>query len=153
SDADLRSLRIFCAVVRNKGFSPAEADLQISLSAISRDIANLEKRMGIRLCTRGRTGFALTREGEKFHDAAQILLRATDGFRARVNEIYAEVVGELKIGIIDMLWCDPSHRVTAAISSFAKGQSRVHLSLDALSPNEIERRVNDASLDIGIVET
>lgn len=70
--------------------------------------------MGIRLCTRGRTGFALTSEGEKFHDAAQALLLATDGFRARVNEIHTEIVGELNIGMVDMLWSDPSRRVTAA---------------------------------------
>lgn len=151
SDADLRSLRVFCAVVRNKGFSSAEAELQISLSAISRDITSLETRMGIRLCTRGRTGFALTGEGEKFHDAAQALLLATDGFRARVNEIHTEVVGELNIGMVDMLWSDPSRRVTAALSAFARSQSRVHLNLSILSPNEIERRVNDATLDIGIV--
>src|SRR5262245_32413321 len=151
SDADLRSLRVFCAVVRNKGFSPAEADLQISLSAISRHIANLETRMGIKLCTRGRVGFALTVEGEKFHEAAQALLNASDGFRTSVNAIHAEVVGELNIGMIDMLWSDPSHRVTAAMSDFSESHSRIHLNISVLSPNEIEKRVNDASLDVGIV--
>lgn len=151
SDADLRSLRVFCAVVRNGGFSPAEADLQISLSAISRDVSNLETRVGLKLCSRGKTGFALTHEGRKFHAAAITLLAAVDDFGVKVNEVHNDFAGELNIGMVDLLWSHPSRKIANMIAAFAGAQKKVHLNLSVLSPHEIERRVHDASLDIGVV--
>lgn len=153
SDADLRQLRVFCAVVRNGGFSAAEADLQISLSAISRDISSLETRMGFRLCSRGRSGFSVTREGEKFYEAALEIIAAIEDFRDRVSFLHADASGDLNVGLVDFLWSHPSRRIADAVAEFARTQRKVHLNLSVLSPGEIERRVHDATLDLGITLT
>ncbi|VEB41567.1 chromosome replication initiation inhibitor protein [Chromobacterium violaceum] len=58
SDFDIRLLRLFRAVAECGGFSAAEGVLGISRSAISLQMGDLEKRLGIRLCQRGRAGFA-----------------------------------------------------------------------------------------------
>ena len=64
SDLDLRLLRIFVAVVESGGFSLASARLNVAESTISSHMADLEKRLGMRLCERGRSGFRLTDDGE-----------------------------------------------------------------------------------------
>ena len=63
SDFELRLLRVFKVVVESGGFSAAESALGITKSAISQHMSDLEKRLGLRLCQRGRSGFALTDEG------------------------------------------------------------------------------------------
>ena len=64
TDSDLRLLRVFRAVVACGGFAAAELELNINRSTISRHIKDLETRLGVTLCRRGRGGFALTPEGE-----------------------------------------------------------------------------------------
>lgn len=63
SDFDIRLLRIFKTIVECGSFSAAESTLGLSRSAISLHMGDLEKRLGMRLCQRGRAGFALTDEG------------------------------------------------------------------------------------------
>ena len=65
SDFDIRLLRIFKTIVECGSFSAAESTLGLSRSAISLHMGDLEKRLGMRLCQRGRAGFALTDEGRE----------------------------------------------------------------------------------------
>jgi len=65
SDFDIRLLRIFRSVVECGGFSAAETVLGIGRSAISQQMSDLEQRVGLRLCQRGRAGFSLTEEGAR----------------------------------------------------------------------------------------
>ena len=61
--ADLRLFRLFMTVVEAGGFTAAQSELNLSLSTISTHFAELEGRLGVRLCRRGRSGFKLTEEG------------------------------------------------------------------------------------------
>ena len=81
SDADIRLLRVFQAVVNCGGMSAAELELNISTSTISRHVKDLEVRLGLTLCRRGRGGFALTPEGERIHAETRQLLLATESFQ------------------------------------------------------------------------
>ena len=65
SDADLRLLRVFKAVVDCGGMASAELELNLAMSTISRHVKDLETRLGLVLCRRGRAGFALTPEGQQ----------------------------------------------------------------------------------------
>src|SRR6201994_2356029 len=69
SDGDIRLLRVFCAVVRCGGFAAAESELQLGLPSISRYIKDLETRLGVRLCRRGRVGFSLTEQGKQAYSS------------------------------------------------------------------------------------
>ena len=54
AEADLRLLRIFIAIAESGGLAAAELRLNISRSVISRHLKDLETRLGVRLCERGR---------------------------------------------------------------------------------------------------
>jgi DNA-binding transcriptional LysR family regulator len=56
---DLRLLRVFVAVVEAHGFSEAQFALNLSASTLSTHLAALERKLGGRLCDRGRGGFRL----------------------------------------------------------------------------------------------
>ena len=95
SDADLRLLRVFKAVVDCGGMASAELELNLAMSTISRHVKDLETRLGLVLCRRGRAGFALTPEGEQIYAATEQLLAATDAFRSSLHDVHRRLGGDL----------------------------------------------------------
>ena len=71
-DADLRLLRVFVTVAEFGGLAASEFELNIGRSTISKHLADLELRLGLKLCQRGPAGFALTAEGEQVVSVARI---------------------------------------------------------------------------------
>jgi DNA-binding transcriptional LysR family regulator len=150
TDVDLRLLRIFQTVVDCGGFSAAEIDLGIGRSTISTHIAELEARLATRLCQRGRSGFALTASGKKIYDASLDLMRSLDAFRNEVNTTRDAMTGDLNIGLVDNIIWDTEAKLDKVFAEFSRVASQVDLTLYVLSPDEIERRLVDGRLHIGI---
>lgn len=150
TDVDLRLLRIFQTVVDCGGLSAAEIDLGIGRSTISTHLAELEGRLGTRLCQRGRSGFALTNRGKKLYEASLGLMKSLDVFRNEVNEDKDVMAGELNIGICDNIIWDTEARLARVFRDFSEIASEVDLTLYVLSPDEIERRLIDGRLHVGI---
>jgi DNA-binding transcriptional LysR family regulator len=63
--ADHHELRAFLAVARERSFTRAAAQMGLSQSALSRSIANLEARLGVRLLNRTTRSVAPTTAGER----------------------------------------------------------------------------------------
>ncbi|SIS46446.1 LysR family transcriptional regulator [Neptunomonas antarctica] len=150
-DIDLRLLRIYKIVVECGGFSAAEVELNISRAAISIAMSDLESRLGFRLCQRGRSGFALSEEGEHIYNYTLQLLSSLEDFRTQVNTLHTHLKGELNIGITDNLVTMPQMRITNALSALKKQGPDVTVNIHMSPPNEIEIGVLDGRLHIGIV--
>lgn len=148
---DIRLLRVFRAVVECGGFSAAEVELNISRSAISISMADLEERVGLRLCQRGRAGFSLTDEGEQVYQASLQLMTSLENFRIQVNAIHAELKGELIIGITNNLVTMKHMKVTNALHTLKKLGPEIEVQIRMNPPNEIERNVLDGGLHVGVV--
>ena len=150
-DTDIRLLKVFARVVECGGFTPAEAELDIARSTISTHIANLETRLGIRLCTRGRGGFALTEEGRLVYEETQRLLTALDSFEARVSGASRRLVGDLHVAVIDGILTLPGIPVTQALAKFRDAAPDVHVTLSVMSSEEMERRLLDGTLHVAFL--
>jgi DNA-binding transcriptional LysR family regulator len=151
SDIDIRLLRLFATVAECGGFAAAEAQLQTGLSTISKHVKELETRLGVRLCRRGRAGFALTDQGREVYLAAQQLLSAMDAFRYRMNDIHTEIVGELNLGIVDTLLTDPNFRLSAVLAAAKRRAPRVQVNIAVDPPNLLEKAVLEETLHAAIV--
>jgi len=62
----LSALRAFDAAARHASFAAAALELNVTASAVSHQIANLEQRIGVRLFLRDQRGVALTEAGRAF---------------------------------------------------------------------------------------
>src|SRR3974390_238915 len=120
SDGDLRRLRVFCTVTRCGGFAAAESELQMGLPSISRYIKDLEIRLGVRLCRRGRVGFALTDQGRQVYSASLQLIAALERFEAGIRSIHSELAGTLNVGVIDTLITDKNFQIPAILKSYKR---------------------------------
>jgi DNA-binding transcriptional LysR family regulator len=151
SDMDLRLLRVFRTVVDCGGMAAAELELNIGTSTVSRHIKDLETRLGLTLCRRGRAGFALTAEGEQIYAQTGQLLLATDAFRSGVDEIHQRMGGQLNIAIFDKTASNPACRIPQAIALFNAQAPGVTLNLHVSTLNGIERGVLDGQFQIGVI--
>jgi DNA-binding transcriptional LysR family regulator len=149
SDFDLRLLRVFKTVAEVGSFTAAESALGITRSAISLHMSDLEKRLGMRLCQRGRAGFALTDQGREVLRAGEALLAAIEGFRTEVNQLHQSLRGDLNIGLMNNLVTQPKMRITHALKAIRQQSPGVRVNISMSTPGEIERGLLDGRLHVG----
>ena len=95
---DLKRLRTFVAVVEEGGFARAAARLALAQPAVSRQIGDLEDRLGCTLVERGRGGISLTAAGDGLLEGARRLLEETAGLEGRVRALGRGEHGTLTLG-------------------------------------------------------
>ena len=71
---NLQDIRLFNQVVRSQGFTAAANILQLPVNKVSRRVAQLESRMGVRLLNRTTRKLSLTVEGNLLFERSQKLL-------------------------------------------------------------------------------
>ena len=151
TDNDLRLLRVFRAVVACGGFAAAELELNINRSTISRHIKDLESRLGVTLCRRGRGGFALTTEGEQVHTSAQKMMAAMEDFQHEVDELHRRLTGSLSVAIFDKTATNPRCHINQAFARFDTLAPEVQPDIHVEPINAIERGVMEGRFHLGII--
>lgn len=73
-------LKVFMAVVKERNFTKAASGLGISQPAVSQNISELEKNLGVKLFERGKNEILLTPEGAVLMDCA-----------GRIRDVYSSV--------------------------------------------------------------
>jgi LysR family transcriptional regulator, transcriptional activator for bauABCD operon len=153
SDVDLRLLRVFKAVAECGGLAAAELELNIGTSTVSRHVKDLETRLGLRLCRRGRSGFALTQEGDRVYREILRLLGSVESFRGSIDDIHRRMGGQLEVAIFDKTATNPEARIHLAVARFAAIAPEVRLSVHVDSINGIERGLIDGAYHVGVMPT
>ena len=151
SDMDLRLLRVFRTVADCGGMAAAELELNIGTSTVSRHIKDLETRLGLTLCRRGRAGFSLTAEGEQIYALTTALLSATEVFRSGVDDIHQRMGGQLQVAVFDKTVSNPASRIALAIALFTRQAPEVKLNMHVATLNGVERGVLDGQFHIGVI--
>jgi DNA-binding transcriptional LysR family regulator len=95
---ELRHLRYFCAVAEHGSFSEAGRRLRVSQSAISEQVADLEREIGGALLNRSSGRTRLTPHGQLFLAEARKTLLAADRAIEVTNRSLLGQIGSLSIG-------------------------------------------------------
>ncbi len=94
---DWDKLRIFHAVADAGSLTHAGDKLNLSQSAVSRQIRALEEQLNTTLFHRHARGLILTEQGELLFDATSAMNRRLDTAAARIRDSEEEVFGELRV--------------------------------------------------------
>jgi len=138
-DAELRLLRVFASVVQYGGFSSAQTALGMTQATISTHMRHLEDRLGLRLCSRGRSGFLLTDEGRLVYEATLELFGSLEKFQSRVGEAQGELTGSLAFGTVDAMITNRDLDLQGALAAFHRQAPRVHLEIDVAAPQLLQQ--------------
>jgi DNA-binding transcriptional LysR family regulator len=150
SQVDLRLLRVFMAVVDSGGFIYAQEELNVSQSTLSCHMSELEERLGMRLCERGRSGFRVTNDGQMVYQAAQRLFNHIDEFNSDVRSNKGKLVGELQIACMDHIVMNQQLKLSDALGRFKDRNGNVNISLHIKSPPEVQHGVAEGVYHVGI---
>ena len=94
---DWDKLRIFHAVAEASSFTHAGDKLNLSQSAISRQISTLEHNLGVPLFHRHARGLIMTEQGETLYHTAHDVLLKLDAVQAKLKESTEHPKGPLKV--------------------------------------------------------
>lgn len=148
--SDIKLIRIFVSVVRNKGFANAQQELNLSTSAISTYMTQLEQMVGFKLCERGRGGFSLTEKGEMFLQEAKRILHELENFSRHTAQIKGELTGTLRIGMLDSMVTDQNIPLDQMISQFSKQYPQIYIKIQVQSPYELQMGILENRFDVAI---
>src|SRR5207249_10370668 len=90
---DLNDLYLFAAVVRHGGFAPASRALPAPKSKLSKRVARLEERLGVRLIERSSRKFRVTDTGQAFYEQVEAALAEVETAEALVAQAQSEPKG------------------------------------------------------------
>ncbi|HTQ71730.1 MAG TPA: LysR family transcriptional regulator, partial [Acidocella sp.] len=91
------TLRIFCSVVDARSFSRAADMLDLSSPTVSRAIAALEQRLGVRLFNRTTRQLSLTGAAERFYDGCVGVLSDLKALEEGASNAAREPIGVLRL--------------------------------------------------------
>jgi len=123
---DITGLRFFVAVTEGGSLAEAARRMDVTASAVSQRLRQLETRLGLQLVHRSTRRFSLTDEGALFYAGAVGLLAELDALIDTVRARSGEVAGTLRV-------CAPlgfgRHHLAAAIADFHTLHPRLMVSL------------------------
>jgi molybdate transport repressor ModE-like protein len=145
---DLKRLRVLAEVARQGSFSAAADALYLSQSAVSQQVATLEKEVGMALLER-------TSEGPKLTGAGRALVGHAEAAIARLEEAEHEVAaiaglegGEVRLASFPSA---SGTLLTKALGQFTAAHPNVRLSVTDAEPESSLPRLRAAEIDIAVV--
>src|SRR5215467_2823962 len=123
---DLSSLALFAQVVRLRSFSAAARECKIAKSAVSRRVARLEDRFGVRLLRRSTRALSVTEEGLRVYEHCAALLAAAAAAEQAAGAAGEGIRGTLRVNAPVTF---AQMYLAAAIASFLAQHSGVDVAL------------------------
>jgi DNA-binding transcriptional LysR family regulator len=142
------SVKIFCDVVRQRSFSRGAAMNNVSQSAASQAISQIEKRLGVQLIDRSKRPFTLTPAGRSYFEGCRELVDRYFRVEAETQSLHNGGLSNLLVAsIFSVGLYNMNQYVRRFNERFPNGTVRI----DYLHPSRVFERVLTEESDIGIL--
>ncbi|MGH7002320.1 MAG: LysR family transcriptional regulator, partial [Alphaproteobacteria bacterium] len=102
---DLNDLCMYVQVVQRGGFAAAERALGVPKSKLSRRIALLESRLGVRLLQRSSRSFSVTEIGQEYYRHCLAMLIEAEAAQEVIDRSRAKPQGTIRMSCPPALLC------------------------------------------------
>lgn len=144
----LETLKLYCDVVRLRSFSRGAGANQVSQSAASQAIQQLEAEMGAVFLDRTRRPLAVTHEGRIFYEACRTLLQSFQKARADLAAALKRVEGTVRVAAIYSVGL---HDISRHMQLFMSAHPQAKVLLECLHPHKVVEAVLNDEADLGIL--
>jgi DNA-binding transcriptional LysR family regulator len=142
----LQNLRYLDALAREQHFARAAVACQVTQPTLSAGIKQLEEELGLLVVQRGQRFEGLTPEGLRILHWARQVLSDCESLVQEASVLKSGLVGRLRLGVIPVAL--PA--VALLTVPFAARHPKVSVTVLSLSSIEIQRGLDDFSLDAGM---
>lgn len=144
----IRQIDAFVALVEQGSFTRAARRLRLSQSTVSGHIADLERRLGVRLVERDRDGVKPTAAGQALLKPSREVLRAERNARMAIAELTGLLRGSLVIGGSTI---PASYLLPALLGEFRRAHPGVSLRLVTGDSRAVAHMVRTGEVELGVV--
>jgi DNA-binding transcriptional LysR family regulator len=144
----LASLQVFCDVVRHRSFSQAAQANDITQSAASQIVSQLEKRMDVQLIDRSTRPLQLTAIGQTYYEGCKTLLDQYRELEASIRNAQEQVAGTVQVAAIYSVGLGDMGQFVQRFQAQEPG-AQVHI--EYLHPDRVYDKVLDGTADLGLV--
>ncbi|MEO8099958.1 MAG: LysR family transcriptional regulator [Acidobacteriota bacterium] len=145
---EIRHLRFFCVLAAELHFTRAAFLLNISQSALSHQIKQLEVELGTQLIERTNRRVRLTPAGEAFLVRAASLLEQVDQAVREATMIGQGELGSLGIGVVSTAVCS---YLPGILRAFRRESPHLSIDVHEMEPGEQVNALHKESIDIGLL--
>ncbi|MEM9348672.1 MAG: LysR family transcriptional regulator [Pseudomonadota bacterium] len=145
-----RQVKYFLAVVDAGQVSGAARALNISQSAVTLAIKDMETFLGTELFERLPTGLALTRAGQQFRSHAIDIAASFEAALKSVQDPNDGVAGNVRLG---MSWTLSSYFAIPVIEQFNRQYPEIHIELSEEPREILEHALEQERLDLALMLT
>ncbi|MDY6913336.1 MAG: LysR family transcriptional regulator [Planctomycetota bacterium] len=141
-------LKTFCDLVDTGSFSKAAGVNYISQSAVSQQLARLERELATQLVTRGGGIVTPTEAGKAFYRGAKDILRRYEQVLGEVRSAADSIRGVLRVGTI---YSVGFYLLDPYVREFLKAHPEVNLHVEYTASSRIYTAVINDQMDLGVV--
>ncbi|WP_068057966.1 LysR family transcriptional regulator [Nocardia xishanensis] len=145
---ELQQLRYVVAVAETNSFTRAAERCHVVQSALSHQIARLERELGARLFERTSRRVRLTPAGAAFLPAARQCLDTAERAAAEVAAAVGEVRGRLAVGLIPTV---SAVDVPTALREFRRRHPHVRIGLRVGASEDLAAQVEQGTIDVAFL--
>ncbi len=145
---EIRVINYFLTIVREGSINKAAEVLHITQPTLSRQIANLEEELGVKLFDRSGRSLSLTDEGILFRRRAEEILALVHRTENELALHDTLVEGEVAIGCGELAAMD---QLAVMMNSFRDRYPKVKFSILTASADSVKEQMDHGLLDIGIL--
>ena len=145
---ELRTLRYFLAVAREENMTEAANVLHVTQPTLSRQIADLERELGVTLFERTNRSCVLTGEGMRLRQRAEEILSLVDQAEAELADAEGALTGTIRIG------AGETQAMRLVLSTFAalrRDHPGVTVELYTGNADAVEERLERGLLDFALL--
>ena len=145
---EIRVLRYFLTVVREESITKASEVLHITQPTLSRQLAQMEEEIGVKLFDRGTRKIKLTNEGILLRRRAEEILQLVDKTEKELVEQEEQVEGKISIGCGEIA---AVQLLPKLIDSFHQKYPRVTFDIFTATADLVKEQMDKGLLDIGLL--
>ena len=145
---EIRVLRYFLTVVREGSITKASEVLHITQPTLSRQLAQMEEELGMKLFGRGSRKITLTNEGILLCRRAEEILQLVDKTDKELVEQDEQIEGKISIGCGEIA---AVQLLSNLFQTFRKKYSRVNFDLFTATADLVKEQMDKGLLDIGLL--
>jgi DNA-binding transcriptional LysR family regulator len=142
------SLQVFCDVVRHRSFSKAAMEHDVTQSAVSQMMMQLEKRLGVRLIDRSTRPLQLTPPGQIYYEGCKELIEQFLDLEASIRIAQSDLPAVVQVAAIYSVGLGDMGQL---LERFQSQEPNTRIGIEYLHPDRVVQRVLDGAADLGLV--
>src|ERR1700691_4349752 len=145
---EFERLKLFIDIAQSKSVSRGASENEISQSAASQHLQDLERQVGMRLLDRSSRPLAVTEAGKLYLEMCRDMLRSRDEFQLALEKLKSEVEGTVRVASIYSVGLSEMSQLE---EEFSRRYPQAHLEIEYLRPEKVYEAVVTDRADLGLM--